>query len=345
MKNADKTDSIEHRLVRFDEMIPCKTAFIDARTPGSDKKENFCLIGEGVTENPDQIVHIDIPHGFNIGAARQPNGCKNSHHSHDTEEVFMIFFGDWKFTWGENGEDGEVILSAGDTISLPSHMFRGFENVSDDGAFLFSILGLNDSGTAGNVMWAPYVFSDAKDHGLVLLEDGRLIDTAAGIDIPADGVAQKATSAEQAGSLKRFSASEMTDCIAEQDQLYDLNTGGLSSIDGVTEFAIIGPENSREDIGAGKMAWSHGFVLRRLVLEPETTIAKHYRAEEEVLIVQSGELQVCVDDVDLTLHAGDTLSIPIGQSREFKNTNKTKSDIFVVRRGDQPLAAQFINNG
>ena len=57
------------RIVRYGELVPCKTAFIDAHTPGSDQKENFTIIGGGVSESPDQHVHIAIPHGFNIGAA------------------------------------------------------------------------------------------------------------------------------------------------------------------------------------------------------------------------------------------------------------------------------------
>ena len=50
--------NIQDRLVRFGELIPCKTAFIDAHTPGSNLKENFTIIGAGVSENPDQHVHI-----------------------------------------------------------------------------------------------------------------------------------------------------------------------------------------------------------------------------------------------------------------------------------------------
>ena len=56
---------MEDRIVRYGELIPCKTAFIDAHTPGSDQKENFTIIGGGVSESPDQHVHIAIPHGFN----------------------------------------------------------------------------------------------------------------------------------------------------------------------------------------------------------------------------------------------------------------------------------------
>ena len=55
---------LAERLVRYDELKPCTTAFIDTRTPGSKEKENFTIIGPGVAESPDQHVHIDIPHGF-----------------------------------------------------------------------------------------------------------------------------------------------------------------------------------------------------------------------------------------------------------------------------------------
>ena len=32
---------METRIVRYGDLQPCKTAFIDAHTPGSDQKENF----------------------------------------------------------------------------------------------------------------------------------------------------------------------------------------------------------------------------------------------------------------------------------------------------------------
>ncbi len=66
------------QIVRFNELKPCKTAFIDAHTPGSNKKDNFTIIGPGVSESPDQFVHITETPGFNIGAAGQPPQCFNS---------------------------------------------------------------------------------------------------------------------------------------------------------------------------------------------------------------------------------------------------------------------------
>ena len=60
---------IQDRIIRYGELVPCKTAFIDAYTPGSNQKENFTIIGGGVSESADQHVHLTLPHGFNIGAA------------------------------------------------------------------------------------------------------------------------------------------------------------------------------------------------------------------------------------------------------------------------------------
>ena len=38
---------LSNRIVRYGELKPCKTAFIDAHTPGTDQKENFTIIESG----------------------------------------------------------------------------------------------------------------------------------------------------------------------------------------------------------------------------------------------------------------------------------------------------------
>ena len=60
---------MEQNIVRYGELRPCKTAFIDAHTPGSDQKENFTIIGGGVSESDDHHVHITDYIGINIGVA------------------------------------------------------------------------------------------------------------------------------------------------------------------------------------------------------------------------------------------------------------------------------------
>ncbi len=333
--------SIQQRIVRYTDMVACKTAFIDARTPGSDKKENFCLIGGGVAENPDQVVHIALPHGFDIGGARQPKGCKNSHHSHDTEEVFVIHKGKWQFTWGERGEEGQVVLSAGDTITLPKNMFRGFENVGDDDGMIFSVLGLNEDGSAGHVVWAPYVYEAAAEHGLVLLEDGRLIDTAAGVEIPKDGVAVVASNSIERAQYPARNQQDLEACIVTQKELQSANCNSLAPAPGIQELAVIGGENLAEAIGAGKIDWPHRFCVRRMLFDSGASLSTHSRNEEEVLIVQAGVLGVTIAGEDFVLNVGDLFTSPIGVDRIIGNPGGEQADIIVVRRGDLPEAASF----
>ena len=203
-------EAMAARVVRYADLKPCYNAFIDTRSPGSEAKENFTIIGPGVSENPEQHVHITEPHGFNIGGARQPPACVNSQHSHNTAEVFVVHSGTWRFDLGEHGDDAQVVIGPGDVISLPTQMFRGFTNVGDDNGYLFAVLGGDDP---GKVLWAPDVFDMAADYGLVLLESGRLIDTVAGQVVPADAQAMPRTSAEQAGALTRVNAHDASTSI------------------------------------------------------------------------------------------------------------------------------------
>lgn len=170
------------RIVRYGDLKPCKTAFIDAHTPGSDQKENFTIIGGGVSESPDQHVHICDTPGFNIGAAGQPPRCRNSLHSHTTAEVFFVLKGRWRFFWGRYGNTGEIILEEGDIFNIPTGIFRGFENIGTDYGMIMAILGGDDAG--GGVTWAPQVIEDARDHGLVLGENGVLYDTKQNQNLP-----------------------------------------------------------------------------------------------------------------------------------------------------------------
>ncbi len=342
MTQISNVGSLKSFILRRSEIVPCKTAFIDARTPGSDQKENYCLIGAGVAENTEQVVHISTPHGFDVGAARQPKGCKNSHHSHDTEEVFIVHQGQWKFTWGEDGSDGETVLCSGDTISIPTQMFRGFENVGDDNGFLLSVLGHLPDGTPGRVTWAPYVFEEAKQYGLVLLQDGRLIDTHAGQRIPDDQPLYSPISGEELEAFRTLTLEDMTKNVCRNAELVTQNTGGLSDGHGAQEFSVIGGQTDSERMPAGKISRPHNFQLRRLMLDPGASIAKHKRQEPEVIFVHQGSIMVATHKGTFTLGTGDLFTCPVGLPRSFTNEGSETADIIVVRGGDCPSAAIFI---
>jgi len=290
------------RIVRYADLVPCRNAFIDTRSPGSDAKENFTVIGPGVSENPDQHIHIAEAHGFNIGGARQPPGCLNSQHSHLTAEVFWVHSGEWRFMTGETGEDAEVHLSPGDLISIPTGMFRGFENIGDTEGYLFAVLGGDDP---GRVLWAPQVFDMAKDYGLVLLDNGNLIDIAAGETVPDGDTPMPATTAEQIADLAVIDDAALRECcIIRTDSVPSSNT------DGQTLRHLIGPGT--------RLDWPHGFSVDHLQLAGEITAHSH--DVPDVVFVHSGELHLHTPGGTTRLGPGDTATIPKGLTRSFSGT-------------------------
>ena len=283
--------TIAARIVRYGDLKPCFNAFIDTRTPGSEAKENFTIIGPGVSENPEQHVHIAEPHGFNIGGARQPPHCVNSQHSHDTAEVFVVHSGHWRFDLGEDGGDAQVLLAPGDVVSLPVNCFRGFTNVGDDTGFLWAVLGGDDP---GQVTWAPQVFDLAAEHGLMLLETGQLLDTTIGQTAPAGVQPMPRTSPQQAAALRRLTQ-------AEADGLAWKNAPGHG------ETPIIAP--------GARLGWPHAFRLDRIDLGAGATLGAATPAAPEVLFVHAGVLTVGWADGEVALAAGDTMTVPIGMAR------------------------------
>jgi len=331
--------TIENRLIRYKNLKPCINAFIDTRSPGSDKKENFTLIGPGVAENPDQHIHISIPHGFNVGGARQPAGCLNSKHSHLTEEVFIVHQGTWAFTSGVSADDGRVILTEGDIISIPMDIFRGFENVGDDLGYLHAVLGGDDP---GRVLWAPEVFDLAKEHGLVLLDDGSLVDTTLGEKIPEGKKPMPVTSAEQIAQHRVVNSDELKSIVQTTETFEWAKNTCLAKFPGVEEVALVGAESSAEDLPAGKFNWSHQFVIRGLKLAQGATVNNHLRYEEEVIFVHQGAIDLIIDGERLSLGRGDTFTTPIKAIRSFIQQGKQECILYITRRHDQPLAPTFI---
>jgi mannose-6-phosphate isomerase-like protein (cupin superfamily) len=319
---AVATGRAEARVVRYRDLQPCLNAFIDTRSPGSDRKENFTIIGPGVAENPDQHVHITEPHGFNIGGARQPPGCLNSQHSHETAEVFYVHTGRWRFMSGEKARDGEVFLSPGDLISIPTRIFRGFENVGDDAGFLWAVLGGDDP---GRVMWAPYVFDMARDFGLVLLDDGSLIDTTKGESVPPDRGPMPVTTQAQVDAMTRADNAMLERIVVR-----------ASAARPACEFAAIRGVEQRRLVGEGPIDWPHGFTVSELRLAPGAALPPHRLAVADVWFVQSGEVMAYIDGEPVPCGPGDTITFPAGSRRSVENGRGSAATLVLVRGGDAP---------
>ncbi len=298
---------LEARVVRYADLVPCLNAFIDTRTPGSEAKENFTIIGPGVSENPDQYVHIAEPHGFNIGGARQPPACVNSQHSHDTAEVFVVHSGRWSFDFGEHADDANIEAGPGDVVSFPIHAFRGFRNIGDDVGFLWSVLGGDNP---GRVTWAPVVFDMAANYGLVLLDNGALVDTAAGQIIPAGSTPMPPTSAAQVAAMRVLTNDEEGEVIARAS---DITIPG--------ECPVIG--------AGGPLPAAEGFTLSRLQIEAGDVQDSAASDHPEVIFVQQGSVAVEAAGVSIRLSAGDTMTVPKHLSHRYGSD--TGATAFIVR--------------
>ena len=160
------------RIAKFNELTPSTLPFVEGRLEGHRERKNYSIVGPGVAEDSEQSVKISKAHGYNLGAvsANPKNG--SGLHSHTTAEVFLIYSGKWRFYWGVDGKN-EIILGKGDIISMPTNMFRGFENAGDEEGLIFVILGNDDPGI---ITWIPKVLISAKETGLALLDDNSLID-------------------------------------------------------------------------------------------------------------------------------------------------------------------------
>ncbi|MDP5359011.1 MAG: cupin domain-containing protein [Paracoccaceae bacterium] len=283
---------MESRIVRYGDLRPCKTAFIDAHTPGSDQKENFTIIGGGVSESPDQHVHIAIPHGFNIGAAGQPPKCRNSLHSHRTAEVFFVLKGRWRFFWGRWGTAGEVVLEEGDIINIPTGIFRGFENIGTDYGMIMAVLGGDDAG--GGVIWAPQVIEDAQAHGLVLGNNGKLYDSKRGQSLP-DGVGPMPvlTEAELADFPEPTARTVVPGFVA---RYWD-----LMAMADQTPIQVIGEKGVLKDRPGFEVA-----LMNRNSASEEM----HQHDRPSVLMPMRGHWRVNWDGGSVTLAPGDTMSFP-----------------------------------
>ncbi|UJF17925.1 cupin domain-containing protein [Vibrio sp. SS-MA-C1-2] len=327
--------TMNSNLVRYMELIPGTSAFIDARTPGSDLKDNFCIIGAGVAESSRQHVHIRETSGFNIGAAGQPPGIKNSLHSHHTAELFLVYKGQFRFYWGNEGEN-EAILSAGDIISIPTNLFRGFEVVGRDYGFMFSVLGGDNSG--GGVVWHPNVIKESQGHGLYLKADGSLIDTIDGDQAPDISELMPLLTAEEMTKFDNYTAEDMMPYVVLKDSYRPVQKDFEQA--NYQQFALTGHPAANYDFQVKSV---DDVSIHAYQMDNNQAVPLHTRQEKQVLINYSGDTLVTVEDkgqsAKLVLTSGDVLNIPEGAAISLKNL-RGSSLTYCILGSDQPSSPE-----
>jgi mannose-6-phosphate isomerase-like protein (cupin superfamily) len=315
-------DEVARRTILRTDWVPCKAAFIDCRTPGSDRKDNYSFIGMGVSQNAEQFVNLVEPHGFNVGAAGMPNGTVNSLHMHFTAEVFINFGGDYQLRWGADGSQGEYHSVDGDVISVPTWVFRGFTNIGSDDGVLLTVLGQDDN---GGIIWGPRVLEEAAAHGLYLTADNRLVDTVAEEAVPDDVALIRPMPPEEIDKLDVITLEQFRDrVVTASERAWVANPFLCSELPGggAQLSMVIGHGLSEDRRAAPRLTNPHGFDLAWLRAAPGEGVLTHRTQEPTVLIVKAGRWIVRVGGGDdshaVELGPQDAFSVPPGAWRSLR---------------------------
>ena len=292
---------MNNRLAKFEDLVPSTLPFVEGKLEGHKERKNYSIVGPGVAEDSKQFVKIAMPHSFNLGAesALPKNG--SGLHSHTTAEGFIIYSGKWRFYWGAEGKD-ETILSAGDIISMPTNLFRGFENAGNKEGLIFVVLGGDDPGI---ITWVPSVLEKAKQTGMALLNDNSLIDLSIN-DIPKNKSLLEPISSEEIKKFDNYKLNELEKYICKfSDRINYENkineNFNLIQVLGDTfqdkKFNPVINQNTGFNLSILKS--KKGKLENLKFLKPT------------IMFSQKGSWQIKIDDFLMKLNPRDTISIPI----------------------------------
>ena len=338
MTSPIPADIAASRLVRRADLVACKLAFIDCKLPGSEQKENYSIIGAGVTESADQVVNLREPHGFSLGVAAMPPGVTNNLHIHYTAEVFMIFRGEWLFRWGADGMDGEIIGRAGDVVSIPTWIFRGFTNVGADDGWIFTCLGRDE---CGGLIWHPSILRGAAEYGLYLTRDDVVVNTGTGAAKPDDSDLTTPLADDVMDSLDHYSTEAMRQRVVAADArawsdraLLDAFLPGHRS----ALAPVVGPGMTEDRKSRPKVTNPHGFCVEWLRIESGQIVGPFRIEPKQVLIVYEGALEITLnlaaDAVTIPVQTSDLYSAPAGAWRSLRAVGAMPATIAVITAGD-----------
>ena len=274
---------------------------MEGRIDGHKERKNYSIVGPGVAEDSQQSVKISKPHGYNLGAvsANPKNG--SGLHSHTTAEVFLIYSGSWRFYWGADGKN-EIILSKGDIISMPTNMFRGFENAGDNEGLIFVVLGNDDPGI---ITWVPDVLIKARETGLALLDDNSLIDLRES-KVPSNRKLLEPITNEILQKFDNYEINEIEKFICrfknQTNYEIDLNNG-------IKIIQIIGSNFSNKTYSA---LINHDTGFNLSILKGKQGLIEDLVFDKPtILFSQKGNWKVKIDEEEFNINSKDTFSLPL----------------------------------
>jgi len=126
------------------------------------------VLGAGVVSDPKaRPSTILVEHPFSMTFVEIPPGQAAPLHAHATEEVFFIVEGRVTFFWGNEGEH-QIEMDRYDTVTMPKHVFRAFENRGSHTARMMVTVGGSPDEVRNSVTYPPEVVAAAQAAGVKL---------------------------------------------------------------------------------------------------------------------------------------------------------------------------------
>ena len=292
---------MNNRIAKFEDLVPSTLPFVEGKLEGHKDRKNFSIVGPGVAEDSKQFIKISMAHGYNLGAviAKPQNG--SGLHSHTTAEVFLIYSGSWRFYWGAEGKE-EIMLNAGDIISMPTNMFRAFENIGKEEGLIFVVL---DGDDPGIITWIPDVLKKAKETGMALLDDNSLIDLSTN-KIPEGKKLLEPISNDEIKKFDDYKLNELKRFVSkfENRSIYENNLGN-----GINLIQILGKQFVDKSF-APVINQDTGFNLSILKAK-KGSLKDLIFNKPTILFSQKGLWNIEIQNSNIKLNSKDTFSIPI----------------------------------
>jgi len=335
-------DQIRERFIPFSSLRYSTEAFIDYRIPDCAPKKNYALIGPGVSQSASQPVSLREKHGFQVGGVAMPPGKRNPPHMHFTAEVFMCTKGRWDLHWGFNPEVLTAGIGPGDIASIPTWIYRGFQNTGDVEGFMFTALGRDDT---GGILWGPDTLEAARQQGVHLTEDYRIIDEQLGQKWGDQDRRLQPMTPTEIAALRHWSPDQMARRVV---RFADLDWSARSLLDsalpgcGAQMAPVIGLGMTEERDHAAPVTNSHGFSIEWLKLPPGGAVSRHRLQHKQVLAVYQGSVELAVESaggmVKTTAHGSDegwdSFAMPTDCWRSYRNLGASQAVMLVMTPGD-----------
>lgn len=348
------TQELQARFIPASGLRYSTDAFIDYRIPGCGPKKNYALIGPGVSQNPNQPVSLREKHGFQVGGVAMGPGVTNPPHMHFTAEVFICTRGSFHLHWGFNPDRLEYPLAEGDIASIPTWIYRGFQSqgtAQGGEGFMFTALGQDDT---GGILWGAATLEAAREQGVHLTEDYKIIDEQLGGKWDASMRRLQPMTPQEVGQLRSWSPQQMRQRVVKFAQL-DWSSHALLDSDlpgcGASIAPVIGHGMSAERNHLAPIMNAHGFSIEWLKIPAGGSVSCHQLAAKQVLAVYQGSVDIFIDNqpfaaadtaknaTKITAHGdaqgNDSYAMPANVWRSYRNAGKHDAVVLVMTPGDE----------